>query len=103
MPVYNPPPVSAPGGSVNIKQTEVDFGAAALWEKEFTITDVDVSATSQLIAQVAYEAPTGKDLDELEFDTLDLLCTPGSGQFTLRALGNPGPVGGKFKVNYLVG
>jgi hypothetical protein len=91
-------------GTINIKQTEIDFGTTPVAEASFTIIDTDVSATSQLIGTVAYEAPTGKDLDELEMDGLDLKFGPGSGQFTLYARGlNDAYIADKFKINYLIG
>lgn len=90
-------------GSANIKQTEIDFGTTPVSEASFLITDADVSAGSQLIGSVAYEAPTGKDLDEMEMDTLDLKFAPGSGAFTLYARGLDGYIADKFRINYLVG
>lgn len=97
--------VSIPGaaGSTNIKQTEIDFGTIPVAEASFTIADADVSATSQLIGSVAYEAPTGKDLDEMEMDGLDLKFAPGTAEFTVYARGTDGYVADKFKINYLVG
>lgn len=93
-----------PGASsTNIKQTEIDFGTTPVAEASFTITDADVSAGSQLIGSVAYEAPTGKDLDELDMDGLDLKFAPGVGEFTLYARGMDGYVADTFKVNYLIG
>jgi len=92
-----------PAATVNIKQTEIDFGATPVYGAEFTIIDADVSGTSQLIGNVAYEAPTGKDLDELEMDALDLKFQPGTGQFALRAEGRDGYLADTFKINYLVG
>ncbi len=94
---------SAGPAAVDIKQTEVDFGTTPVWEQSFTVVDGDVSAGSQLIGNVAYEAPTGKDLDEMEMDGLDLKFAPGVGQFTLYARGLDGPVHDKFKINYLIG
>jgi hypothetical protein len=93
----------AGGGGANIKQTEIDFGTTPVSEASFVIADVDVTAGSQLIGSVAYEAPTGKDLDELEMDGLDLKFAPGSGSFTLYVRGMDGYVADKFKINYLVG
>ncbi len=95
--------VPAPASAVNIKQTEIDFGITPVSEASFIITDADVIVTSQLMGNVAYEAPTGKDLDELEMDTIDLKFAPGAGQFTLYARGLDGYVADKFKINYLVG
>ncbi len=95
---------SSPGASsTNIKQTEIDFGETPVAEASFLVTDVDVGGTSQLIASVAYEAPTGKDLDELDMDGLDLKLAPGAGQFTIYARGMDGYVADKFKINYLIG
>ncbi len=90
-------------GVTNIKQTEIDFGTTPVSEASFLITDADVLVGSQLIGNVAYEAPTGKDLDELEMDGLDLKFAPGAGQFTLYARGLDGYVADRFKINYLVG
>jgi hypothetical protein len=91
------------GGSINIKQTEVDFGTTPLAAQEFTVTDADVSGTSQIIGTVAYEAPTNKDLDEMEMDAIDLKFQPGTGQFIVRLTGLEGYLHDKFKINYLVG
>jgi hypothetical protein len=95
---------ASPGASsTNIKQTEIDFGTTPVAEASFTVTDADVSATNQLIGSVAYEAPTGKDLDELDMDGLDLKFAPGIGEFTIYARGMDGYVADKFKINYLIG
>ncbi len=92
------------GVSANIKQTEIDFGATPVHEASFVIADADVAPTSQLMGNIAYEAPTGKDLDELEFDGFDLKFAPGTGQFTLYAIAlDNAYVADKFKVNYLIG
>lgn len=97
------PIVIPPAGAVNIKQTEIDFGATPVAEASFVVVDVDVSPSSQIVGVVAYEAPTGKDLDELDVDGLDLKFAPGVGQFMIYARGLDGYVADKFKINYLVG
>lgn len=89
--------------SADVKQTEIDFGTTPVSEASFLITDADVSAGSHLIGSVAYVAPTGKDLDELEMDGLDLKFAPGSGDFTLYVRGMDGYVADKFKINYMIG
>jgi hypothetical protein len=91
----------ASGGAV--KQVEIDFGALPVAEASFLITDAGVVPTSHLVGGVAYEAPTNKDLDELEMDELDLKFGPGSGQFTLFARGREGYIADKFKINYVIG
>ncbi len=94
----------SPGaGSTNIKQTEIDFGTTPISEKEFIITDADVLITSQIIGNVAYEIPTGKELDELEMDAIDLKFAPGAGSFKIYAKGLEGYLHDKFKINYLIG
>jgi hypothetical protein len=102
VPLYRAP-VAVASGTANIKQTEIDFGADPIHEKSFTVTDADVSGTSQLIAFQASEAATSKDADENEMDALALRVKPGSGEFTLFASGLEGRVYGAFKINYLVG
>lgn len=93
-----------PGGAVNIKQTEVDFGATPVADAVFTIVDVDVTNTSQIIATVAYEAPTGKDLDELQMDELIIMCGNGVGTFDMYIKSADGSyLADKFKINYLIG
>lgn len=85
-----------------IKQTEVDFGTTPVSEASFTVTDSEVTTGTQLLAQVAYEAPTSKDLDEVEMDALDIKCTSGAGQFTMYIRGMDGYIADKFKINYII-
>jgi hypothetical protein len=91
------------GGSATISQVEIDFGSLPVSEKSFTVVDGAVTVSSKLVGAVAYVAPTGKDLDELDMDGLDLKFGPGSGQFTLYARGLDGYVADTFKINYQVG
>ena len=96
MPLFPPP-------GATVKQTEVDFGTLPLYAQEFIVVDSDVTLTSHLIGTVAYVAPTGKDLDEMEMDNIDVKFAPGSGQFTVRVTGEEGYLADTFKINYLVG
>ena len=95
--------VGPSSGSTVVKQTEINFGSLPVSEASFLITDASVSPTSHIVGTVAYEAPTGKDLDELDMDELDLKFGPGSGQFILYATGENGYIADKFKINYVVG
>jgi hypothetical protein len=94
---------AAGAGSTNIKQTEIDFGATPLNENTFTVVDAGVSALSQLIAQIAFEQPTGKDLDEVELETFEVKCTPAAGSFNVLVRSLEGRVQDKYKLNYLIG
>lgn len=89
--------------NVIMKQTEIDFGSTPVSEASFTIGDESVLATSRLSGTVAYEAPTGKDLDELDMDQLDLKFAPGNLAFILYATALHGAyVAGTFKINYQI-
>lgn len=87
-------------GALTVTETEIDFGVVPVREKQFTITDAGVSATSKIIAVQSGKAATGRDADENEMDALILNCKPATGQFVLNAFAMPGPVTGKYKVNY---
>lgn len=91
------------GRAVISKQTEIDFGTTPLADMEFIVGDADVTPSSRLVGHVSYEAPTGKDLDEVLIDVLDLIFAPGDKQFTVRARGMEGYVADKFKINYFIG
>lgn len=94
---------SGGSGSTSIKSTEIDFGTTPIWEKDFTITDAAVSPATKVRAYIGYEAPTGKTLDELEFEHIVLLANGGSGVINLNARSLLGKVIGRFVVHYLLG
>ncbi len=95
---------AAPTAAASISQTEVDFGVTPVANASFTITDAAVTINSRILAQVAYEAPTGKDVDEIEMDDLQIRCQPGSGQFIMFVQTEDGSyLADKFRVNYQVG
>lgn len=85
-------------------QTEVDFGVTPVVQGTFTITEATATATSKIVATLAYEAPTGKDLDELEMDDLIIKCGPaGVGSFTMFITAADGSyLADKFKINYSI-
>lgn len=86
-------------------QTEVDFGNSNyVTEKTFTVIDANVTATSKITAQLAYDAPTDKDLDEVEMDDLVILCGQcTTGSFSMIVTSLTGSLHGKFKINYMIG
>jgi hypothetical protein len=86
-------------------QTEVDFGDLTyVTEKTFTVVDANVTATSKITAQLAYEAPTNKQLDEVEMDDLVILCGQcATGSFSMVITSLTGSLYGKFKINYMIG
>jgi len=91
-------------GTTSITQTEIDFGSAPVYGAEFTITDATCTATSKITASVAYEAPTGKELDELEMDNLQIRCGQAIiGSFKMFVTtADYSYLEGKFKINYII-
>jgi hypothetical protein len=88
-------------GMVTAYQTEIDFGSTPVAEGTFTITNAAVAVGSYITAQVAYLAPTGKDLDEIEMDDLIIRCGSGAGTFDMFVRAADGSyLEGKFKINY---
>ena len=86
-----------------IGEVEIDFGASAVREKRFTITNAAVTAATKIVATQSGKAATGRSADENEMDYLHLRAVPGAGTFTLHAACLTGRVSGKFKVSYLIG
>ena len=95
----------APTATVNVKETEVDWGTAAYQtDKTFTVVDGDVGAGSQLLCQVAHKSPSdGRSVDEIVVESFDLKAKVAVGSFDLTMKSLHGPVTGRFLVNYLVG
>lgn len=91
------------GRKVLCKQTEVDFGTTPVSAGSFVISDEDVSVDSRIVGGIAYEAPTGKDLDEVDIDMIKVVFGPGDKQLTIYAKGLEGYLADKFKINYLIG
>jgi hypothetical protein len=101
-PTFRPLVVSdLPIGQAQLVQTELDFGTVGVKQKTFTIALADLTAASCVLAQLAYVQPTGKDLDELEFDLFDFRAVAAVGSLTLHARALEGSVAGCFYVNLL--
>jgi len=98
--------IAASGGSgtFSISQTEIDFGSTPVADGTFTITDAAVtSSAKKIMATLSYDAPTGKDQDELEMDDLSIICAAGTGQFSMYVRATDGSyLADKFKINYTV-
>ena len=86
-----------------VHQVEIDFGSYPVESGEFMVVDPQVLSSSHITGNIAYEAPTGKDLDELEMDVIDLKFSPGNGVLLIKASGLEGYLAGKFKINYITG
>ncbi len=86
------------------KQIEIDFGTGLYINyKKFIISDNDINKGDIIIANIAYDAPTNKSLDEIEMDPI--ICTAGTtnnGSFNLLVKGLEGSLRNKFKINYII-
>lgn len=90
-----------PGGGT-WTEVEIDFGSLPVYDKTLTVTDAAVTGTSKVVVVPSGNAPTGLTADEWLWDTITFAALAGTGQFTLYATPNPGPVMGKRKIFYQV-
>src|SRR5687768_11896711 len=90
------------GGSASITEAEIDVGAMPVAEASVAVVDAAISPTTKIIGGLAYVAPTGKDLDELECDALDIKFEPATGSMNVIIKGLEGYIEGKFKIWYMI-
>ena len=83
-------------------QAEINFGELPVYSKEFTIENSDITIDSKITASLAYEAPSGKDLDEVTMDDLNIICGVAAlGSFKMFVKAVDGSyLHDKFKINY---
>lgn len=86
--------------TVTITQAEIDVGTTPVSEATIAVTDAGITTSSKIIGGLAYIAPTGKDLDELEMDALDILFEPATGSMNVIIKGLEGYIADKFKIWY---
>jgi hypothetical protein len=91
--------INGSDGALTVSETEIDFGVPS-YEKTITVIDASITPSSKIIACQSGKAATDKQSDENEMDSLVLNCVPGTGQFVLNVRAIPGPVAGKFRINY---
>lgn len=91
---------AAPTASVAITEAEIDVGATPVVEAIIPVVDAGVTTNSRVIGGVAYKAPTGKDLDELDMDALELKFEPLAGSMNVHIKGLEGAIEGAFKIWY---
>lgn len=91
---------SAPTASVSITETEIDVGTTPVAEAAIFVSDVLLDANSKIIGGVAYKAPTGKELDELEMDALEIKFEPWEAGLYVHIKGLEGYIADKFIIWY---
>lgn len=82
---------------VTISEATLDFGTKPIYNKSFTVTDAECTASSKII--ITQQAVT----DEAEFDMICYAAKAGDGSFTVYSSAMPGPVSGTRKINYFIG
>jgi hypothetical protein len=75
MPLFNPF-----RGAI-LKEVEIDFGYPPRFEKQFTITDSDVTAASIMGGLIEAKLSTKNQADEASMDSFDIDIQPGNGSF----------------------
>lgn len=81
---------------------ELDFGSLPVVEKSFNVIDVNVSNVDIVKTELAPLKPTDKDIDELEFDSFDIISFANNGSIDIFVKSLEGEVSGKFKFMYEV-
>lgn len=89
-------------GGVMIWRAEIDLGVTPRSEYLVTISDTNVKTTTKILAQQAYDAVTGKNVDEQEMDPFDVIGFAGTGQITFNIKFKHGPATGAVPINYLL-
>jgi hypothetical protein len=82
---------------------EVDVGATPIEQADVTVVDPGVTTASAIFATMSWEAPTGKDADDVPMDTYVINVGAGDGEITIRLRSLDGLLYDKYKINYLVG
>ena len=84
--------------------TEKDFGATPVYEAIFSVVDALVTAGMRINAGLAYEAPTGRDLDETELVDFNVVAGQAiAGSFSMLVQSRCGLVAGLYKFVYTRG
>lgn len=85
-------------------QTEIDFGSTPVRSTKFTISNTSVVAGTKVMAAIAYEAPTGRTIDEVEMEFDRVMVTAGNvvaaTGFDIYVGSSTGMLSGKYKINY---
>lgn len=96
-------PAGGGGGGGSMTEIEVDFGAAPVYDAQFTITDGTVTAASKIMVNESGNIATGRVASgDSRWDSIAGAALPAAGSFTLFCKANPGPVVGKRKMLYMV-
>ena len=80
----------------------LNFGATAVAEGTFTVTDGRVTANTRVFLEQSGSAAPGRQADENEFEAFLCRCVPGAGSFTAYVRSHMGLVVGSYNFHYIV-
>lgn len=90
-------------GGTSLTSYELDFGAVPTPDKQFTITDAGVSASSKITIFPNANPATGRVGNDYAWDIITFSAIPATGTFELYATVVNGSVVGKRNIYYSVG
>lgn len=82
-----------------VSETEIDVGTTPVEDASVNVVNTEVSVSSKMVGGVAYKAPTGKDLDELD-EAFEVKFEPKAGSFNVLIKGLEGSIADKFIIWY---
>ena len=91
-----------PTGGAAWTSVEIDAGSRPVYEMLAVIADAAISASNKIVLAPDATAPAGRTSDDWQWDGASLAGIAGTGQFTLYATFNPGPIVGKRNILYQV-
>ena len=83
-----------------IQEVEIDVGSLPVLQSIIPINDSGVTTNSHIVWGVAYKKPTGKDLDELDMDSISLKFEAKAGEINIHIKGLEGTIADKFIIWY---
>ena len=99
-------PISSGGGvgggtSGILKSAMLDVGSLPKDTLSISVSDIDITSSSQVIGWIDLIG-TGKDIDEMEMDRINLTYYPTTGTIHLIISGHEGYIHDKFNFNYFI-
>lgn len=84
------------------KLVEIDFGSVPVSTKSFTITDAEVLATFNVIAQPSGKPATGRVGNDFSVEAIQCTTVPAAGSFALHVTVLNGHIRGKRNIVYQI-
>lgn len=92
---------SGGGGSVTMTDATITLAYSGLHSGTATVVDAAILAGSKVA--IFWGAVAETDENSPEMDEVSFTCTPAAGSMTVRVSSDKSPVGGAYKIRYLIG